>query len=656
MIPVTLCRLQILFLIMVFCMAVQANTEADLEFRETVRVVLRKHCTSCHNEADKKGGINLDAFDFVVHVVRRGELFQKVVEQVHMNQMPPSNSPRMSEKEKAILIEGINKILSGALAKPDPGQAIMRRLSHREYEYTIKDLMGLDFSARNFLPSDASGGEGFDNQSSVLYVTPLTMERYYLAADSILRHARSEKSIWQKIGPVSYTPGIFRRTYNQLISALGYEIRPWAKPILMAEQVILPFAQKAFRRFLTKAEKDKLLSFFTGTYFPIWDVRHGFEEALAITLKGILVSPHFLYRYESNLPLHQPYPVNNFELATRLSYLLWSSLPDEELFEVAYREDLHHPDVLQRETLRMMADPKFKRFAESFAPQWLGVGELIQNPKTDKTLFPEFGESLRQAMYQEVIEFFDYVFNHKKDLKQLISSDFCMVNKTLADHYEIRDVEGDHFRPVPISDSPRGGILGMGAVLTSTSLPTRTSPVIRGQWVLEEILGTTTPPPPPDVPELEAAKKDAEDELDLRKLLEIHRADLACQGCHKKMDPLGLGLENFDAIGRWRTSYSNETKIDASGVLENGTPFNGPTELKVILLQEKEKFARTFARKMLSFALGRGIGFLDTPTLEKLTENLLRNNFNSETFMLELVKSYPFRHRRSDMVDLYLES
>lgn len=330
-------------------------------------------------------------------------------------------------------------------------------------------------------------------------------------------------------------------------------------------------------------------------------------------------------------------------------------MPDATLFNVAYREDLHDANVLKRETLRMMADPKFMRFAQSFAGQWLEVEEVLDAPKTDLEKFPELTMPLREAMYNEAVQYFYHVFTQSRNLLELIDSDYTFLNEDLARHYGIEGVKGKHMQAVLLTDRNRGGILGMGAVLTATSLPLRTSPVLRGKWVLEQVLGTPPPPPPPDVPELEAAKEQVKDELDLRALLAQHRSPSACTSCHQKMDPIGLGLENFDAIGRWRDSYGETTKVDASGVLTSGEAFTGPAQLKQILCEEREKFARNISRKMLSFALGRGVDFKDSPTMEQLTKALLENEFDSQSFMLALVNSFPFRYKKSDTKDRYKE-
>jgi hypothetical protein len=295
----------------------------------------------------------------------------------------------------------------------------------------------------------------------------------------------------------------------------------------------------------------------------------------------------------------------------------------------------------------MLADPRAKRFAESFATQWLGVSKLLDNQEiVDPARYPELNMDIRKALYKETVEYFYYVLTGSKNMLELVNSNYTFVNEELAVYYGIEGVAGNAFRKIAVDNDARGGVLGMAGVLTTTSLPDRTSPVLRGKWVMEQILGISPPPPPPEVAEL---TKDAskQSEVGLRKLLEMHRSDPACFSCHQKMDPLGLGLENFDAIGRWRDSYG-KAEIDPSGVLSDGQAFSGPEELKVLLLKEKQRIARNFSSRMLSYALGRSVLFTDEPALRRLETCLLENNFNPELFLVELVKSYPFRMKLND--------
>lgn len=615
-------------------------------YHERIKPVLQKHCFSCHNGADKKGGLNLQDVFFVNEIIRNGATWAKVTESIASGEMPPRNKPRLSEEEKQAVIEGINGFLAEALQEPDPGLVTIRRLSNREYRYSVLDLLGVDFDARSFFPADGSGGEGFDNHARVLFITPLSFERYYEAAQLIVDRAYEDPAVWRRIVPRPYKRGFgeqiaiwwHRFWHGEDISMRG--------PVRAAEEILLPLAARAYRRFPEHAELEKLTDIFSKVYVSLEGEPERFDRSIKESLKVILISPNFLYRHEVDLPLEKPYPISGFELASRLAYFLWSSVPDDELLNLAYRGDLHDEKVLSEQVRRMLADPRSRRFSESFATQWLGVSTLLDVHEVDSTRYPELTPELRRAMYEETVTFFHYVLTERQNFLDLLDSDYVFLNEALAKHYGIGKVEGDDFVKVSLSDRRRGGVLGLGSVLTSTSLATRTSPVLRGKWVLEQILGTPAPPPPPDVPDLEAARQ-ANSELDFRAVLELHRSKPACNSCHQKMDPIGLGLENFDAIGRWREGYG-EQPIDASGVLVDGTAFEGPSELKLILLQEKALFARNLTRKVLSFALGRNIRFQDKPTVDHLTEHLLEHDFHTVDFITEVVTSFPFRYRKSD--------
>lgn len=346
------------------------------------------------------------------------------------------------------------------------------------------------------------------------------------------------------------------------------------------------------------------------------------------------------------MPVDHAYPLSNFELATRLSYFLWTTLPDNELFEAAYRNDLQDSVVLNQQVKRMLKDPKAKNFAESFATQWFGVSRFRENNPVDPERFPELTSSLRNSMYEELVAYFYHVLIGSRNFLDLIDSDFTFLNEELANHYGIKGIRGKEMRKVTLTDRNRGGILGMGSVLASTSMPLRTSPVLRGKWVLEEILGTPPPPPPPDageLPEEASTNKNAS----MRDLLAEHRANPTCANCHQKMDPIGFGLENFDPLGRWRNSYGDKP-IVAWDTLPSGEVFRGPDELKKILRTKEDEFARTLSEKMFVYATGRNVGFVDELYMQRLVKNLKQNRFDTEKFIIELVNLEAFRFKVND--------
>jgi hypothetical protein len=617
-----------------------------------IKPILEQHCFPCHHDTKRSAGISLKNIfmginDTKALMVRDGKVWMNVVKQIQSGEMPPRTEPRMSEEEHQTLVKTINEILYSSLSASNPGRVVMRRLSHSEYQYSVFNLVGVDYDAPAKFPSDGSGGAGFDNFAGTLFLTPLKMERYYEAAEEIMDEAQESPELWAKLVTQRYSESIWHRFTNWVLSFFT-TVDPSEGAVKAATEVIVPFASYAYRRFLEPEEKEKLMGLFRKVYEGS-PSKNRYDLAIKETMKAVLVSPNFLYRYEEEqpVPVDHPYPLSNFELASRLSYFLWSTLPDKELFEAAYREDLQDPAVLNRQVKRMLQDPKSKRFAESFASQWFGVSRLRENNPVDPERFPEMTPSLRDAMYQEVVEYFYHVLTESRNFLDLVDSDYTFLNEELAKHYGIAGVKGEQMRKVALQDRNRGGILGMGGVLTSTSLPLRTSPVLRGKWVLEEILGTPAPPPPPDageLPEEAAADKNAS----IRDLLVVHRSKPACAGCHQKMDPIGFGLENFDPTGRWRTSYGDKPITVAWDTLPSGEVFSGPAALKKILLKKEDEFARTLSEKMFVYATGRSVGFVDELYLQRLVKNLKENRFNPEKFIIELVSLEAFRYKVND--------
>jgi hypothetical protein len=623
------------------------SAQPKYDFINQIRPVLDKHCFSCHNVGKVAGGINLEKYENAGRLLDDGHIWLKVVKQVQSGQMPPDTKPSLNDEEYQLLVDGINDILVSSLTENNPGRVVIRRLSHREYHYTMLDLLGVDFRAETFFPSDGSGGSGFDNYARTLFITPLKLERYYEAAEQIISEAYASPELWQKIVPEPYLESWWQRSW-QWLSVLLTNADPLEHPSLNAEKVLYPFASRAYRRFLKTEEKEDLLSLFQAVYASSDTLppSRRFDLAIQQSLTSVLISPHFLYKVEDEQPTDKPYPLSSFELATRLSYFLWSSMPDQTLFDAAYRQNLHDPQVLARQVERMLQDPKARRFSESFITQWMGITQLKESSPVDPERFPFFTDELRTSMYRETVDYFYHVLTESRNFLDLIDSDYTFLNESLAAHYGIEGVEGDEMRKVALNDQSRGGVMGMGSVLVSTSLPLRTSPVLRGKWVLEEILGTPPPPPPPDVGDL--PEESVKDGVSLRKLLEFHRDNDACRSCHQKMDPIGFGLEHYDATGRWRNAYGDGELIIAWDTLASGETFNGPVELKKILLEKQENFARTLVERMFTYAIGRSIEFVDEPTMQHLSKTLLENNFNTTMLIQELVKSYPFRYRVND--------
>ncbi|MDA0195442.1 MAG: DUF1592 domain-containing protein [Bacteroidetes bacterium] len=629
----------------------QPDDPRQRHYGNSVRSLLKTHCFACHNGEDKKGGFDLDGYFYLSSVIRNGELFQKVVTHVSERTMPPDTKPPLKQMEIDTITFYINSYLKAALAEKNPGLIAPRRLNNQEFKYVIQDLLNIEVDVDSIFPADPSGGGGFDNHADVLYMSPLLIERYFETADGLLAELYSDTEAWRKLVP-EYRGSLWASMRNFWYRTFFNKDVSLERPAESASEVLIPFATLAFRGFLSPEDKSRLLEFFKKTYILFAEKEDRFDASIKETMNLILVSHRFLYRMESDPDIEGPYQINNFELASRLSFFLWSSMPDEQLLNVAYREDLHNPEILEREVLRMLNNPKANRLGEQFAVQWLelkGISDVTA--QVDPEIFPEYTPTLSALMLKEVELFFNHVLLESKNLLDLIDSNYSFMNEELAQHYGIPDVEGTAMRKVQFTSNERGGVLGMAGVLTATSLPSRTSPVIRGKWVLEQILGTPPLPPPPNVPELEVSKNAEKPVESLRGILERHREDPACHSCHEAMDPIGLGLENFDGIGRWRLAYGDD-KIDASGVMASGELFEGPADLRRILLGKKDLFAKNFSRKMLSYALGRSLEFKDTPTIESLKQILLETNFDSERFIVEVAKSYPFRFKKSDTKDV----
>ena len=410
-----------------------------------------------------------------------------------------------------------------------------------------------------------------------------------------------------------------------------------------AHQVLANFASRAWRRPVKKAEVGYLKSLFERASKRGQD----FEESIGLALKAVLVSPHFLFHTERSPGDRAERRLGHYEMASRLSYFLWMSMPDRELFSLAEKGRLHDDKVLREQVQRMIRDPKSRAFTETFAAQWLGYEGVGTKIKPDDVAFPEFTPALAEAMHGEAGSFFDTLIRKDRSLLELIESGYAYVNEQLARHYGIDGVVGPRIRSVPLENSHRGGILGMGAVLTATSLPVRTSAVVRGKWVLEKLLGEELPPPPPDAGELPSPTEETKT-LTLRQMYELHRRGEQCAVCHKRIDPIGFGLENFDAIGRWRETEENGQPIDSTGELPDGEKFEGPGGLKRVLLRDREQFVRTVTEQMLRFALGRNLEYYDQPTIREITQAVLEGGYRPSVLINRIVTSYPFQYQAAD--------
>jgi hypothetical protein len=496
---------------------------------------------------------------------------------------------------------------------------MIQRLTRRQYNNTVRDLLGVDSRPAQAFPADGGGGGGFDNNASTLFVPPILLERYLEAASAVLAQADPARYLVARPGP-----GISDEA--------------------AARQCIAVFARRAFRHPARDDEVERLLRLSHHALAR----GDGFDAAVRFALKGALIAPSFLYLVErARDDASGPYPVSDHELACRLSYFLWSSMPDQELSDLADAGRLRDPGVLEHQVRRMLADPKARALAEDFAGQWLRVGSLAELADPDTRLFPEFTPELRDAMAEEPVAFFHALLREDRPLLDLIDCDYTYLNELLAKHYGIDGVTGPEFRRVALHDRSRGGVLGMAGILTLTSYPRRTSPVLRGKWVLEELLGTPPPPPPAMVKALPADDR-VRDGMTFRQRLELHRKDANCAACHARLDPLGFGLENFDVLGRWRDDI-RETPVDAAGLLTTGEAFTGPEELKAILKGARRGlFVRNVVERMLAYALRRGVEYYDQPAIGEVIAALEAHEYKVTALVVAVAQSYPFQYRRSE--------
>jgi hypothetical protein len=410
-----------------------------------------------------------------------------------------------------------------------------------------------------------------------------------------------------------------------------------AEEPVCAKKILSTLALRAYRQSPSGADLDTLLSFYeTGRKTGSFDA--GIEQALA----RVLVDPRFVFRFErepAGMAVGAPYRVNDLELASRLSFFLWSSIPDDELLDVAIQGKLRDPGVLEKQTRRMLADQRSDALVTNFGDQWLYLREL-------KSARPEargFNDNLRQAFRRETELLLESIVREDRNVVDLLNADYTYVNETLARHYGIPGIKGTHFKRILLQDEKRRGLLGQSSFLLVTSVANRTSPVSRGKWVLENLLGTPAPLPPPNVPPLPESEGEQQP-LSIRQKMEEHRRNPACAACHKIMDPIGFSLENFDLIGKYRTTDGG-VKIDASGQLVDGTRLDGPASLRQALLSRSDVFVRTMTEKLLTYGTGRALKYYDMPVVRSITQDASKNDNRFSSLILGIVKSDPFQMR-----------
>ena len=625
-------------------------------FAENVAPMLSTYCVGCHDADTASGGVNLEGVEGADAGGRDVALWGRIADVLRAGAMPPRGKSRPDPENLAAIESWIEAEVfrCGDPNAADPGRVTLRRLNRPEYNNTIRDLFGLDLRPADRFPAD-DVGYGFDTIGDVLSMPPILMEKYLDAADSIVEAVSRDPKAWSRImnPPKDEIPRALRspiipvRTYPDKrvgIPAPKPPEDPEVAEIRRIIQIIRGFADRAYRRPATEEELFRLEGLVETAHRDGMTREQGVRDALI----AVLISPSFLFLVEEEPESGEPGKsqlVDEFKLAARLSYFLWSSMPDDELYRLAARGELRRGDNLANQVRRMLRDEKARALVEGFAAQWLQT-RTLKDVTPDPGRFPDFDEPLRQAMLEETSRFCGAIIREDRSVFEFLDADYTFVNERLARHYGIPGVVGDHFRRVSLAGTPRGGVLTHASVLTVTSNPTRTSPVKRGKWVLDNFLGMPPPPPPEGVEALKA-EGDANHSATLRQKMERHRDDPRCASCHARMDPLGFSLENFDGIGAWRTAENGET-LDSGGMLPGGESFQGPEGLRSVLIARRESFARCLAEKLLTYALGRGLGLADRCFVDEIVRKLEQGGDRFSSLVAAIVESPPFQNRSKE--------
>lgn len=597
------------------------RADANKVFKEKVTPFVKKYCLRCHGPRPK-AGVNLESALKSPGSASSFLHWKKAVANVKVHDMPPDYASRIpTDDDRRQFIEWIGKIKY--LAPRDPGPFVIRRLTKVEYGNTLHDLYGVDPSITDSLPEEVVG-EGYLNS-----ISPLQSELFLEIASKVVD---------QVVAPEGKAPTAVQKRLFGEAPPDGADLREEAR------RVARSLSRNAYRRPPSDAELDVLV----GVYELARENDLNHPAALGLMLKAVLVSPQFLFimpsgEADSDEPIVR---LDDHQLASRLSYLLWSAPPDAELSALADRGELHRPEVLRTQAERLLKHDRSRALFDGFGAQWLRVGELDRQV-FDPDRFPQMTPELRKAMMEEARLFFESILRENQSVARFVDSDYTFLNEPLATLYGLeQSVRGPEMRRVKLTNPNRGGILGMPATLATTSFPDRTSPVRRGVWVLEQILGERIPPPPPDIPALEEQDQKSVEGLTLRQRNELHQSESTCANCHRVLDPIGFGLENFDAIGQWREKDDVGVMIDSAGKLPNGSGFSTPSELKGLLASREADLARNLTERLMSYALGRQLEGYDEIVVDQLMVKIARDNYRMRTIITEVITSYLFTHRR----------
>jgi hypothetical protein len=652
------------------------------DFHHDIRPILEQYCFDCHADGANKGGVAFDSFKSDKDLLEDRDLWWRALKNLRAGIMPPLKKPQPSSAEKDKIALWMKRVVfESNPASPDPGRVTIRRLNRTEYRNTIHDLLGVEFDTRGAFPPDETG-HGFDNIGSVLTLSPMLLEKYVLAANKIIADTQEH---WTD-------PTTHEKFFPRKIPADAAGRRAYARELLGA------FARKAFRQPVDDKTTERLVAMAESVYSQPGKT---FEAGIAQSMVAVIASPRMLFLEEKADNASDRYPsVDEFTLASRLSYFLWSTMPDDELMRLAESGTLRKN--LPAQIQRMLEDKRSKSLVRNFTGQWLRARDIESVPieartvlqrerrfdadfdRTRKrfrelrdkseselsdaekaelaTLRSEFrrrferapavemtGE-VRRAMRAETEKVFEYILREDRSLQELLDSDYTFLNERLAKHYGLTNlnVRGDEMQLVKLPPgSPRGGVLGQGTILAVTSNPTRTSPVKRGLFILDSLLGTPPPPPPPNIPPLEdAARNTSNGPPSLRETLALHRNKPLCSSCHDRMDPLGLAMDNFNAMGMWRESEFGQP-IDSAGKLVTGEEFTDVRGLKAVLVKNHSRdFYRTVTEKMLIYAVGRGLEYYDVETVDQIVARLETAGGRPSALIRGIIDSAPFQKMR----------
>ncbi len=641
-----------------------ASAQPAADPHEIVPLV-EEYCYRCHGPQTQTAGLDLSTLVGQRPLVKNRETWSRVIEVLEAGKMPPATAPQPADDVRQQMLGLLHRDIEqfDYSTVDDPGFELMRRLTHAEYDNTVRDLFGVELNVTDRFPSELTGSSGFENSANTLFLQPSLMERYIAVAERVVEVAL----------PTEPTSAIHAASRDLIfVATAGAQTNETDA----ADTVLRRFLTRAYRRPPSADEVVQAATHYaTGRASGL-----GYEDAVKQALQAILISPKFLLRVEAGAEADAPFAVSDWELASRLSYFLWASMPDQELFDLAGRGALSDPDTLAAQVSRMLADEKANTLGDIFAAQWLGFQHVGTRIWLDPIDNPWCTASLMTAMRDESALFFMSLLRENRPVRTLIDADYTFVNEELATTlYEMEGVTGDHMRRVRLTDPNRGGVIGHASILALTSNYKDTSPVKRGHYVLDTLLGTPPPPPPPNAGVLSEEVADMRG-LSFREKLEMHSQNETCRVCHSKIDPIGFSLENFDYFGKWRSTYDFRQRVEdpadadetiefqtetspdpvvrhfkttrrtilAGGGLPDGTTFSGPAGLKRALLETRhDDLVRQVVSKMLAYALGRQLEYYDEPTVRTILATLEADDYRFQTLLQQVVTSYPFRYKKN---------